>query len=199
MISALFYKLIIDPLLSNIQNRACKTIPGGSKIIDIACGIGTLAIKNSKRGSAVTGIDLSSESIRYAKRRALRAGINKLHFFEMDARDLSAFKENEFEYSTISMAVHQFPSQTGKEILKEMARISKSIVIIDYNHPMPINFSGMVVRIIEAMAGKEHHRNFKAYLEMGGILNIAEGLGINAEVKFGGRKKVFTIVHFKAA
>jgi len=194
MVSEAFYKLFIDPFLNKAQKQAASLIPDGSNIIDIACGIGTLALKNSSGASQVMGIDLSAESISYAKKRAQKSGRSGLQFIEMDATDLSRFKDVEFDYATISMAVHQFHPDTGKQILKEMTRISKSIVVIDYGYPQPKGFAGLAVRLIERLAGDEHNRNFKAYLKMGGISEIARELGLSANVEFGKKGHVFTIV-----
>lgn len=194
MVPEAFYKLFIDPFLNKVQNRAASLIPDGSNIIDIACGIGTLALKNSTGTSQVTGIDLSSGSINYAEKRAQKAGRSRLHFIEMDATDLSCFKDAEFDYATISMAVHQFHPDTGKQILKEMTRISKRIVVIDYKYPQPRGFSGLLVRIIERLAGDEHNRNFKAYLKMGGISEIAKELGLSSDLAFKKKERLFTIM-----
>lgn len=193
MVPEVFYKLFIDPFLNKVHNHAASLIPDGSKIIDIACGNGTLALKSSSDASHVTGIDLSPGAISYAKKRAQKAGRSMLNFIEMDASDLSHFKNAEFDYSTISMAVHQFPPDIGKKILKEMTRISKNIIVVDYGYPQPRGFLGLMVRIIEKMAGDEHNKNFRAYLKMGGICEIAKELDISAAVKFGGKGQVFIV------
>lgn len=192
-----FYKLFIDPLLNKVHSRAAGMIPDGSNIIDIACGNGTLALKSASGTSQVTGIDLSPESISYARKRAQKAGRSKLQFIEMDASDLSRFTDKQFDYSTISMAVHQFAPDTATHILKEMTRISSTIVVIDYAYPQPKGFAGLVVRFMERMAGTEHNRNFKAYLELGGICEIAKELGLSAEIAFGGIGHVFVIATLK--
>ncbi len=192
-----FYGTFIDPLLNKIHSLGARTIPKGAKVIDIACGNGVLARKIAAKAAHVTGIDLSTEMIDYARKQSEKAGIKNLEFVEMDATDLSGFKDQEFDVATISMAVHQFSLETSNMILKELSRISKEIVVIDYNFPLPGGFNGLITRIIEWFAGIEHNGNFKAYLKYGGIIPIAKECGLNSNVVFGRKKSVFTVVKLK--
>ena len=68
-------------------NNLCSLLkPGpGSRLLDIACGRGRFAIDLNKHGFEVTGIDLSVESIRYAR----QFENDSLHFFVHDMRQLS--------------------------------------------------------------------------------------------------------------
>lgn len=188
------YKLIIDPLLRKVHNMVTRLIPEGAKVLDIACGNGTLALKISARAAHVIGIDLSPEVIRFARKRVEKAGITGLEFIEMDASDLSGYADNEFDVACTSMAIHQFQLETGKKILKEMTRISKSIIVLDYSYPLPRNFQGFGAKTIESMAGKEHHQNFKTYIEHGGIQGITSSLGIKVKTLPGFQRSAFTIV-----
>ena len=189
------YELLIDPLLGSVHAAAVRLVPEGSTVIDIACGNGTLAIKTSSKARHITGIDLSSEMISYATDRAEKQKRNNIEFLQMDASDLSAFQENEFDYATISMAIHQFERETGLAILKEVSRIADNIIVIDYNFPLPGGYKGFVTRLIERIAGVEHNNNFEEYLQFGGMNAIAEACGLEIKTRRGGRKSVFTVVH----
>lgn len=171
-----------------------RLIPKDAKVIDIACGNGSLALKMAVNAAHVTGIDLSPGMIKYAKRRAERAGAKNVSFIEMDASDLSGFANKEFDIATSSMAIHQFRLETGKAILQEMSRISKSIMIIDYKYPVPKNLKGLAVKSIEGLAGKEHNQNFKTYIKNEGIQGITKSLGIPVKVIPGFGQSVLLIV-----
>ncbi len=188
------YNIIIDPLLSKVHNMVARLVPEGSRVIDIACGNGTLALKISARATHVSGIDLEPDMISFATMRAAKAGINNVEFMEMDAADLSGFADNAFDVACSSMAIHQFQLKTGKKILKEMTRIAKNIIVLDYNYPLPRNFYGFAAKTIESMAGKEHHRNFKTYIEHGGIQGIAASVNIQVKALPGFQRSAFTIV-----
>lgn len=47
----------------------------GERILDVACGGGTLSLKIAERGCVVHGIDISEDVIKYAKPRLERGGI----------------------------------------------------------------------------------------------------------------------------
>jgi 2-polyprenyl-3-methyl-5-hydroxy-6-metoxy-1,4-benzoquinol methylase len=64
------------------------------KILDIGCGTGRHSIELSKRGYAVTGIDLSESQLKRAKEKAADGGL-KIDFQKHDARNLTF--EGEFD------------------------------------------------------------------------------------------------------
>ncbi len=57
-------------------------------ILDIACGEGTFAVAMAKRGFQVTGVDLSSQMLRFARERAERENAN-VEFLLQDMRSLA--------------------------------------------------------------------------------------------------------------
>ncbi len=54
-----------------------RTLPleQGSKVIDLGCGPGLYALPMAKHGWSVTGVDLSANSIAYARKQAEQAGL----------------------------------------------------------------------------------------------------------------------------
>ncbi len=62
------------------------------RILDIGCGTGRHAIELTKRGYAVTGIDLSEDQLKGAREKAVAAGLN-IRFEKHDARCLPFKKE----------------------------------------------------------------------------------------------------------
>jgi ubiquinone/menaquinone biosynthesis C-methylase UbiE len=165
----IIYKIIIDTFLRKSHGKASGLIENNASVIDIACGNGTLAFMHAKRASQVTGIDLAEKAIRTANRRLSKLAFRNIEFIEMDAGDLSRFSNNQFDYATISLAVHQFKVETGIDILRQMSRIAKNIIILDYNYPIPSGINGLIVKTAERLAGTEHNRNFRYYLLHGGI------------------------------
>lgn len=59
----------------------------GSKVLDVACGNGNLAIPAAKAGAVVTGIDIAPNLLDQARERAVREGVD-IQFDEGDAEDL---------------------------------------------------------------------------------------------------------------
>jgi SAM-dependent methyltransferase len=187
------YRLLIDPFLDRVHSRAAAMIEPGARVIDIACGNGTLALKMAKHAQHVTGIDLSEGSLQFARKRAWKFRLENTEFLLQDANDLSAFSNLPFDVATISMAIHQFSPETGLHILQQLKKISRSVVIIDYAFPQPRNFNGFIVRSIERIAGKEHFAHFRAYQRGGGIPGILHRLGLSASNEVVSNSRIFTI------
>lgn len=190
------YNVLIDPLLSKVHGKAASLVPMGSGVIDIACGNGTLAVKMASRAEHVTGIDLSPDMLSFAKKRVLDKKIRNIEFYEMNAEDLHAFSDSQFDVASISMAIHQFSPETAEHVLHEMKRIAKNIIILDYRCPLPGGIYGSITRFIERLAGEEHNRNFKSFLNYGGIQAISTKCGLHAALpKLHG--SVFEIVYLE--
>ena len=173
-LKGLVYKILIDPLLSGLRKSVIRQFSGTERVIDIACGPGSLALEIAEATSSVTGIDLESDLIFYARNRALKRKIKNIQFDVLDASDLSLFKDQEFDVAITSMAVHQFEESLAIQILCEMKRISRKVIIADYNYPMKTGLAWSFAFGIEKMAGGDHYRNFRNYMAKGGLKYFTE-------------------------
>src|SRR5205085_2446181 len=64
----------------------------GKRVLEIGCGIGTDTINFARAGATVTAVDLSTESLDLARRRAGIFGLSdRISFFEADAEHLADF------------------------------------------------------------------------------------------------------------
>ena len=64
----------------------------GKKVLEIGCGIGTDTINFARAGAEVTAVDLSSESLKLARKRAEVFGFSdRINFYEANAEKLSEF------------------------------------------------------------------------------------------------------------
>ncbi|MCX2575429.1 class I SAM-dependent methyltransferase [Pedobacter sandarakinus] len=114
-----------------IDNLSKFLIPApGAKILDIACGKGRHSIYLNKKGFNVTGIDLSAQSIKYAK----QFENEHLHFLEHDMRKL-------FYINYFDVAVNLFTSfgyfDTEKDHVNALKTFRKCLktdgtLVLDY-------------------------------------------------------------------
>jgi SAM-dependent methyltransferase len=64
----------------------------GKKVLEIGCGIGTDTMNFARAGAQVTAVDLSSESLKLAKKRAEVFGLTeRINFYEVNAERLSDY------------------------------------------------------------------------------------------------------------
>ncbi len=189
-----FYQVLIDPILSKLHDSITSNIEKSQRVIDIACGTGSLSLAVAKKALHVTGIDLSKDIIGTANRSATKRNAKNVKFEYQDASDLSCFKNKEFDIAMTSMAIHQFDADLAIRIMSEMKRIAPKIIIVDYNYPMPKGYSRSIAYGIEWLAGGDHYRNFKKYMTKGGIHTFLKesGLTIKSETVRG--NGVFVIV-----
>jgi len=106
-----------------------------AKVLDVACGTGNQAISFAKKGFSVVGIDLSSDMLKYAKKKVKPS--YDLKFIYGDATKIN-YKSSVFDASSISFGLHDMPEQIAILILKEMIRTTKKngqIIIVDYHKP----------------------------------------------------------------
>lgn len=87
----------------------------GKKVLEVGCGIGTDTINFARAGADVTAIDLSSESLALAKKRAEVFGLSdKIKFYEANAEQLADFIPAE-KYDLIYSfgVIHHSPHPDG--------------------------------------------------------------------------------------
>ena len=117
-------QVFIDNLIEKLQLKK------SSKLIDIACGKGRHATYFNKKEMTVIGIDLSPNSIAYAKQNEN----NNLHFFVHDMREV--YKENHFDIATnLFTSFGYFENKDDEhKAINAMAKNLKSngILIIDF-------------------------------------------------------------------
>jgi 2-polyprenyl-3-methyl-5-hydroxy-6-metoxy-1,4-benzoquinol methylase len=187
-LSGFLYQIIIDPLLSKLHYSVVENIKPPQRIIDVACGTGTLSIAMALNAAYVTGFDLSGEMINTARKTALKKGINNIRFELRDASDMSVYKDRQFDVAVTSMTLHQFDADLAIRIVSGMKRISSQVILADYNHHMPRGWGRSLSWSIERLAGGNHYRNFRTFMQQGGIHRFAReaGLKIRSEVIRGG-------------
>ena len=107
------------------SNQLFCVLASDDRVLDVACGTGSLSIAISEQAAEGKGIDLSEEMIAIANDAANSKGITNVEFLNSDASDLSLYKNDSFDVAVTSMAIHQFDPDLAIRILKEMRRIAR--------------------------------------------------------------------------
>ncbi len=94
----------------------------GTRMLDVACGAGQIAIPAARGGAVVTGIDIATNLIEEARARAAAAGI-EVRFVEGDA-EMLPFEDGAFDLvvSLIGAMFAPRPEQVAYELLRVCRR-----------------------------------------------------------------------------
>lgn len=189
-----FYAKFIDSDASPLRNKILDLIEDGKTVIDIGCGTGGFALKMAPRCRYVLGVDVSEKQIAMAQKRRKKAGVQNVEFRHVNAAALGKSLEEKFHYATLSMMLHEIPQSERLQILREVKQITEKIIFLDYNTPQPFSFWGAAIRTIEFFAGREHYRNFKDFVQRGGLPALLKEAGFTVLQEKINRAKMFRIV-----
>jgi len=165
------YATLIDPLLRGIRLYAIafSGMKAGDKVLDVCCGTGDQAFYYAKAGIMAAGIDMDPNMLKLAKKDKRKT--KNVSFQRADACCLP-FKDNCFDYASISFALHEKERAARDKIISEMKRVVRkggALIFLDFQVPLPKKLLPRLVKIIEFFAGREHHRCFRDYLAQGGL------------------------------
>ncbi|MEA2038135.1 MAG: methionine biosynthesis protein MetW [Nanoarchaeota archaeon] len=117
------------------------TIPIGSKVLDLGCGIGTLLKSlKEKRGVEGRGIEIKQEKVK----KCVERGLSVLHG-DLD-EGLKHYKSKSFDYVIFNETIQVV--HNSLLVLKEALRVGKKVIV---SFP---NFGHWQVRLSFALSGK---------------------------------------------
>jgi ubiquinone/menaquinone biosynthesis C-methylase UbiE len=164
------YDWLIEPMVKGVKKKVAFYFQAYDffPALDICCGTGTQChlLKNIHPHSY--GLDIDLKMVEYAaKKYPYRA------FICADAVDIP-FKDHSFKGVLISFSLHDKTSETQTEIMNEALRVLKSggtVVFVDFENPWNIRsrLGSVLTFMIEKIAGGEHFRNNRRFLEQGGL------------------------------
>ena len=177
-----FYARVLDPFLSGLHEKVAQLVEPGGRVLDVGCGTGGLAFRMAPHAKEVVGIELSPAMAEYANQRRSDEGFEHVSFVLGDV--VHAFRERAagyFDVATMVLALHEMPAEARTPVLREVTRVAKRLLCLDYRVPMPWNLAGARNRLLEAAAGREHFGAFRDFYRRGGIAGIAESAGLVCE------------------
>jgi SAM-dependent methyltransferase len=125
---------------------ARQSLRRGSKVLDVACGTGNLAVIAARQGCVVHGIDIAANLIAQAQARAAEDGLN-IYFQEADAEALP-FADSRFDL-TVSMFGVMFAPRP-EIAAAELRRVTRSGGQIALANWTPEGFIGKMFQIFKA-------------------------------------------------
>jgi ubiquinone/menaquinone biosynthesis C-methylase UbiE len=161
-----YYDLMAAPLLliRDVAVKFCKAKPGFT-VLDVCTGTGSQAFAFAKAGCSVTGIDLSEDMLRIAKKKNKKKKVK----FEIGDASAMAYPDDSFDISCIFFSLHDMPLNIRHKVLDEMKRVSKEILIVDYNFPKN-NLLRWLYMLLPSLFESRYYQDF-SMMEMGDLLS----------------------------
>lgn len=180
-----FYDTFIAPNQDALFKKIKEIVEPDSSIIDVGCGTGRFAFSITDKCRLITGIDLSKRNIDRAKLNLLKNPHDKISFEHKSTYQIILEGKEHFDYAVLTYVIHEITGKQRINLLNEISQIADKIIIGDYLVPKPRGFWSVLNEIVEFAAGGEHYRNYKNYVNEGGIKAIAAkaGLKILSETK----------------
>jgi len=164
----IFY-LALKPIRIAVMNELLKYKE--KIILDLCCGTGNQIKLLSKHGFRnLSCLDISDSMLEIAKR-----GNSSIKIYKEDATNTN-FDDASFDVVILSFAIHEKDRNTQQALMNEAYRIIKKdglMLVVDYVFDnKTTKFGKILVSIIERIAGGEHDRNFKNYIQNKGLLSL---------------------------
>ncbi len=126
---------------------ALADIKRGSRLLDVACGTGNIAIPAARSGAIVTGVDIATNLLEQAKRRAAEEQL-EIRFQEGDAEELPC-ADHEFDI-VLSMFGAMFAPRPER-VAAEFIRVCKPGGLIAMANWTPEGFVGKTFQVTSKM------------------------------------------------
>ncbi|HCC78030.1 MAG: hypothetical protein A2X25_00300 [Chloroflexi bacterium GWB2_49_20] len=143
----------------------------GMSILDVGCGTGSHLELYQRYKCNLYGLDLSPSMLNVARKRLGDSTQLDLG----DATDMP-YEDDKFDLVISMLSLHEMSSATRSAVLKEIMRVLKNdgrILLIDFHtgpyQPLQGWVSKLIIFFSELAAGREHFRNHRDFLAMGGL------------------------------
>jgi ubiquinone/menaquinone biosynthesis C-methylase UbiE len=129
-----------------VEFLALCNIPSDANVLDVACGAGQTAIPLARNGNKVTGIDIASNLIQEATKRAHAEGL-QIQFDDGDAEQLP-YEDESFDV-VFSLIGAMFAPQPHR-VAAELARVCRPGGRIIMGNWTPSGFVGQMFKTLGA-------------------------------------------------
>lgn len=171
------YDLFIAKNQIKYFNRVKPLIKENSKILDAGCGTALLSLVLKDLNINYTGIELSEKNFLIASQNLAKHKIDGIVYLA-DVSDYLNSRNEFFDYAFISFVLHEIDEEKRLQILQSIAKYSSYQILIDYSSNQENILYKFINRTVELIAGKNHYKNFKNFINNHGLMKLIDKLGL---------------------
>jgi len=180
------YDFLIEPFLARVKLLTVRILlkrfnkSHDVRILEVACGTGTLSHLLAKERFHVVALDKSYSMIRQAYNKIHDSCIGRVTAIHGDASTMPFFSAS-FDAVIMQLGLHEMENKTRMNSGREMIRVAKKnavFIVFDFAPTNKLSFSKFILLIIEFIAGIDHFRNGRSFIKDGGLLSFLENLNL---------------------
>ncbi len=180
------YDFLIEPFLARVKLLTVRILlkkfnkSHEVRILEVACGTGTLSHLLAKKGFHLLSLDNSYSMIRQTYNKIHDSDSGKVTAIHGDASNMP-FYSSSFDAVIMQLGLHEMENNIRMDSGREMIRVAKKdavFLLFDFAPTNKWSFSKFILTIIEFIAGTDHYRNGRMFIKQGGILSFLENLNL---------------------
>jgi len=180
------YDFLIEPFLARIKLLTVRILlknfnkSHDVRILEVACGTGTLSHLLAKEGFNIFALDKSYSMIKHAKIKVDDSCVGRVTAIHGDAATMP-FYSTSFDAVIMQLGLHEMGNNIRRDCGREIIRVAKKnavFIFFDFAPTNKLSFSKFILTIIEFIAGIDHFRNGRRFIKEGGILSFLENLDL---------------------
>ncbi|MFQ5544190.1 MAG: corrinoid protein-associated methyltransferase CpaM [Nitrospiria bacterium] len=110
--------------LNEVYNRLASHIKKGQKVLDIGCGTGAMTLRAAQKGAAVKGIDINSQMLEMAQKRAREKNLTQnIELCEMGIAELCNEESQSYDIVMSTLCFSELSENEVTYTLKEVNRV----------------------------------------------------------------------------
>jgi ubiquinone/menaquinone biosynthesis C-methylase UbiE len=177
------YAATLDRLLGRLHQLVADAVEPTRRVLDVGCGTGDMVWRLAPKAKEVVGVELSPAMVRFANERLSAGPRTHVSFVLGDVtRALADRPDDHFDVATMVLVLHEMPVEALAPVLREVARLARQVLCVDFRAPMPWNRAGVRNRLLEIAAGLDHYRAYRAFQRVGGVPGAAREAGLVYEL-----------------